>query len=129
MADTADKWLFQPATPPTSRTTNPVSRSRNTGPFNMAFVRTTFGWVPNIWEGISLYGTRRRSKNSRCAFTVTDDPYQSFQSLDNTDWLPQEQKHSLMFSDHSFKIKARAQGKEYQKHNLSISITSMNLSK
>lgn len=68
VADTADKWLFLPATPPTSITTNGVSRSRNTGPFNMAFVHTTFGRVPDIWEGISPYGTRRRSKNSRCAF-------------------------------------------------------------
>lgn len=60
------------------------------------------------------------AKTVDALFTVTDDPYQSFQSLDNTDSLPQEQKHPLMLSDHSFKIKARAQGKEYQKHNLSV---------
>ena len=75
----------------------------------------------NIWAGpqhmggnISIWDKEAEHKLYMRFFTVTDDPYRSLQSLDNTDWLAQERKHPLMLSDQSFKIKEGAQGKEYK---------------
>lgn len=68
VADTADKWLFLPATPPTSRSANQTSSSYDTGPFSVLFVSTAFGASLNIREGAPLSGTKRWSKISTWTF-------------------------------------------------------------
>ncbi len=77
VTDTADKWLFLPATPPTSRLTNWISPSCNAGPFNMTSVCTTFGQVQTYMRAYLHLGQGGGAKSEHAQFTVTDEPYQS----------------------------------------------------
>lgn len=67
VARSADKWLFQPPTPPTSRSTNQKSLSSNAGP-SLWYLCTQHWAGSNIWEGISPSGTRRWNKITTCTF-------------------------------------------------------------
>lgn len=68
-----------------------MSPSYNTGPFNMVFVHTAFGRVPTYGREYHHLGQGGSAKPVEAYFIVVDDPYQSFQRSDNTDWLLQDQ--------------------------------------
>lgn len=72
VADTADKWLFLPSTPPTSRSTNGDKPELQRWPLQYGTCVHNIWAGSNIWEGISPSGrgggTRSWCKLSTCTF-------------------------------------------------------------
>lgn len=68
VADTADKWLFLPATSPTGRSANRRSPSCNAGPFQYGFcAEKTFGRAPTYGTAYPHLG-QGGGANSTCTF-------------------------------------------------------------